>query len=194
MLILLRHGRTPANAAGLLQGRLDQDLDDVGRRQAAAAVDFIRGRFTVDAVVSSPLRRAVQTAELFGLPIELDERWLELSYGEYEGAPHTEVPSEVWDRWRGDPTFTPTGGESLAALAVRVREACDELVARATDRNVVVVSHVSPVKSAVAWALGVDDISFQCHLDQAAVCRIGFRPTGRILHSFNETVAEVFDR
>lgn len=188
VLILVRHGRTPANAAGLLQGRLDQDLDDHGRAQAAAVAAYVQQGVEVDAVVSSPLRRAQQTAEAFGLPIDTDDRWLELAYGDYEGTPHSEVPSEVWQRWRDDPEFTPPGGESLAALDVRVREACADLARRAAHEHIVVVSHVSPMKSAVAWALGVGiDISFNCHLDQAAVCRIAFRGGRPLLQTFNET-------
>ena len=188
MLILVRHGRTPANAAGLLQGRLDQDLDDHGRAQAVAVAAYVQSWCEVDNVVAGPLKRAQQTAGAFGLPVETDDRWLELSYGEYEGTPHTDVPSEVWQRWRDDPHFTPVGGESLAALDVRVRAACIQLVERAAHHNVVVVSHVSPMKSAVAWALGVDvGISFNCHLDHAAVCRIAIRGDRPVLYTFNET-------
>lgn len=188
VLILVRHGRTPANAAGLLQGRLDQDLDDDGRAQAVAVAAYVRSWCEVATVVASPLKRAQQTAAEFGQPVQTDERWLELSYGEYEGTPHTEVPSEVWQRWRADPHFTPIGGESLAALDVRVRSACVDLVDRAMSENIVVVSHVSPMKSAVAWALGVDvGISFNCHLDQAAVCRIAIRDGRPVLQTFNET-------
>jgi len=192
VLILVRHGRTPANAAGLLQGRLDQDLDEMGRLQATAVAAYVERWCDVDAVVSSPLKRAQQTAAAFGLAVETDDRWLELSYGEYEGTPHTDVPSEVWQRWRDDPHFTPTGGESLATLDQRVRSACEDLAERAAGENVVVVSHVSPMKSAVAWALGVGvDISFNCHLDQAAVCRIAFRGDRPILQTFNETAPSV---
>jgi broad specificity phosphatase PhoE len=188
VLILVRHGRTPANAAGLLQGRLDQDLDDVGRVQADAVAAHVLASGRVDAVVSSPLRRALQTAAAFGLPIEIDDRWLELAYGEFEGTPHTDVPAEVWQRWRADAHYTPVGGESLAALDVRVRAACADLLARAEDEHVVVVSHVSPMKSAVAWALGVGvDISFNCHLDHASVCRIAVRNGRPVLQTFNET-------
>jgi alpha-ribazole phosphatase len=188
VLILVRHGRTPANAAGLLQGRLDQDLDDHGELQAEAVARFVNGLCDVDAVVSSPLRRAAQTASAFGHPIELDDRWMELSYGEYEGTPHADVPAEVWRRWRENAHFTPEGGESLVTLDLRVRAACDDLLARASRENVVVASHVSPIKSAVAWALGVDiGISFNCHLDQAAVCRITVRNGRPILQTFNET-------
>ncbi len=188
MLILVRHGRTQANLEGRLQGRLDQDLDAHGERQAVAVAAFVQDRCEVDFVVSSPLKRARQTAAEFGRPVEIDDRWLELSYGEYEGTPHADVPSEIWSRWRDDPDFTPVGGESLATLDVRVRSACEDLLARADAANIVVVSHVSPMKSAVAWALGVGiDISFNCHLDHASVCRIAVRGGRPILQTFNET-------
>jgi alpha-ribazole phosphatase len=188
VLILVRHGRTQANREGRLQGRLDQDLDEYGQLQAAAVAAFVQDRCEVDFVVSSPLKRARQTAAEFGRPVEIDDRWLELSYGEYEGTPHAEVPSEIWSRWREDPDFTPEGGESLATLDVRVRRACEDLLGRADASNIVVVSHVSPMKSAVAWALGVGiDISFNCHLDHASVCRIAIRGGRPILQTFNET-------
>lgn len=171
-----------------MQGRLDQDLDDHGRAQAIAVAAHVQERCQVDQVVSSPLRRAAQTATAFGLPVEIDDRWMELAYGQYEGAPQADVPSEIWSRWRDDPHFAPEGGESLAALDVRVRAACTDLLQRAATSNVVVVSHVSPIKSAVAWALGVDiGISFNCHLDQAAVCRIVIRGDRPVLQTFNET-------
>lgn len=188
MLILVRHGRTAANAAGLLQGRLDQDLDDVGRVQASAIAEFVRARAEVAEVISSPMKRALQTAECFGLPVEVDDRWVEISYGEYEGKSHAEVPSEVWTAWRDDPTLEPEGGESLAALDERVREACEDVAERAAHSDIVVVSHVSPMKSAVAWALGVGiEISWTCHLDHASVCRIRFRDGRPLLLTFNET-------
>ncbi len=188
VLILVRHGRTPANAAGLLQGRLDQDLDDVGRGQADAVARYVRTWSNVDAVITSPLARARQTADAFGVPVEIDDRWLELSYGDYEGSPHSDIPSPVWQEWRDDPNFRPPGGESLLELDARVRSACDDLVERAARMDVVVVSHVSPMKSAVAWALGVGvEISFNCHLDQAAICRIVFRSGRPVLQTFNET-------
>jgi alpha-ribazole phosphatase len=190
MLILVRHGRTAANAAGLLQGRLDQPLDEVGEQQAAAVASHVRdvvgGR--IDQVITSPLLRARQTAEAFDMPSTVDERWLELSYGVYEGVPHADVPSEVWTKWRVDPDFVPEGGEALSALDRRVRDACDSLVEAATARNVVVVSHVSPMKSAVAWSLDVDlRISWRSHLSHASVCRIDIRPHGPVLLTFNET-------
>jgi alpha-ribazole phosphatase len=189
VLILVRHGRTPANAAGLLQGRLDQDLDEVGERQAVAVAKMIG---PVDEVISSPLRRARATAEAFGRPVDIDDRWIELAYGDYEGKPFSGRFGEVWRRWYEDPTYAPPGGgESLIALDQRVREALAELEKAAADRDVVVVSHVSPIKAAVAAVLHANfDFAFRSHLSHAAVCRVEFRQGGAVLHSFNETAPD----
>jgi alpha-ribazole phosphatase len=189
VLILLRHGRTAANKAGLLQGRLDQDLDEFGVEQARRSAEVLLDEFDVDAVIASPLKRAQQTAAAFEMPVDTDERWIELAYGKYEGVPHADVPSEVWQAWSDDFHYVPEGGESLASLDDRVRGACDDIIERATDETIVVVSHVSPMKSAVGWALGTDiGISWRCHLDHASICRIDFRSRRPILHTFNRTI------
>ena len=193
MLILVRHGRTSANAAGLLQGRVDNELDAVGARQAdqiAAALSRVNER--PDRIISSPLLRARQTAqataELTGLEVSIDERWAELDYGEWDGIPITEVRASDWQRWRADTDFAPPEGESLAQLNSRVNAACNDLAAEAADRNVAVFTHVSPIKSAVRWALGAsDEISWHLHVSQAQITRIGFRGTAPRLTSFNET-------
>lgn len=186
MLILLRHGRTAENAAGLLQGRIDNPLDDVGRRQAEQVAASIG---PVDEIISSSLSRAVETAAMFGVPGIIDDRWIEVDYGEYDGRPLTDVPLDVWAAWRTDPGFVPPGGESMHAMDQRVRAAAADALEAARDRTVVVVSHVSPIKAAISWALGGDiSMSWRCHLDQAAVCRIAPDPTGPVVRSFNEVL------
>ncbi len=188
MLILVRHGRTALNATGRLQGRLDEPLDDLGYLQAKAVAERVG---PVDELVASPLIRAQQTADAFGVPYAIDERWIELSYGEYEGVKVGDVPSDAWRRWREDPEFEPVGGESLATLDARVRAACEDIATRAIDRTVAVVSHVSPIKAAVAWALdGGIHISWRTHLSHASICRIDIRRSGPILLTFNETPLE----
>jgi broad specificity phosphatase PhoE len=187
MLILLRHGQTPANVARLLLGRSDPPLTELGRRQAEALAK-VEGVAGARRVVASPLRRAVETAELLGLPVEVDDRWIEIDYGRYEAMPLSEVPGEMWARWRADPSWAPDGGESLTDVGKRVRGACEELAAEATDADVVVVSHVSPIKAAVTWALGVsEEVIWRMFLDVAAVTRISVGPIGASLRSFNET-------
>ncbi|HWC39740.1 MAG TPA: histidine phosphatase family protein [Acidimicrobiales bacterium] len=189
MILLVRHGQTAANAAGLLLGRSDPPLTDLGRRQAVASAKVLGG---VTRVVTSPLRRARETADAFGaaVPVEVDERWTELDYGDFEGRPFNEVPSTTWQRWRSDATFTPPGGESLAVLGRRVRDACEHLAgdARSGGGDVAVISHVSPIKAAVAWALAVEDtVAWRMFLDQASITRVAIGDHGPSLRSYNET-------
>lgn len=188
MLILVRHGRTSLNARSLLQGHIDVPLDDVGRDQARRVAEAVTASCEVARVVSSPLQRAKQTADAFGCPVEVDERFIELNYGEFDGLAMSDVPHDVWRKWRSDENFRPTGGESLNELDARVHGALVELSVEAQDRDVVVVSHVSPIKSAVVWALGGDpSMTWRCSLDRASVTRIGFGANGPSLMSFNET-------
>ena len=185
MLIVVRHGRTAANAAGLLLGRLDVDLDPTGEQQAAALAAAIG---PVDEVVTSPLLRTRRTAAAFDAPIVVDDRWLELDYGDWDGVPNADVSPEAWASWRADPGFAPPGGESLATLATRVHAACDDLAARAARRDIVVVTHVSPIKAALGWTLGVGiEVSWRCFVAPASIMRVAVGPTGSSLRSFNET-------
>ena len=186
VLIVVRHGRTQANATGLLLGRrLDPDLDELGLRQARAVADAIEGAARV---VTSPLQRARQTAAAFGLPVTVDERWIEIDYGALDGTPLAEVPASTWDEWRADLAFVPGGGESLQAMGERVRSACEELRDEASDHDVVVVTHVSPIKAAVAWALGVsDDISWRMFCRPASMTEIATSGPRPSLWSFNVT-------
>jgi broad specificity phosphatase PhoE len=192
MLILVRHGESVANAQGLLLGRTDAELTASGRAQAAAARSLLTA--PVAELRTSPLSRARDTAELLalGLPVTVDERWIEVDYGEFECQPLGDIPAEVWQTWQTDRGFTPAGGESLAAVDKRVEDACTELFAhggagaRRPNGDVVVVSHVTPIKAAVAWALGTVDLYWRLHLRTASVTRIGWNRDAPILHGFNE--------
>ncbi len=184
MLSVVRHGRTEANASGLLLGRHDPELDDLGVAQAAA---LARALGPVDRVVCSPLRRTRATAAALGVPVEVDDRWIELDYGDLDGVPLAEVPAETWAAWRSDVTWTPPGGESLADLGRRVRAACEDLAREASDGHVVVVTHVSPIKAAAAWAMDVGDaVSWRMFVAPASVTRIAVGPRGPSLHGFND--------
>jgi probable phosphoglycerate mutase len=192
MLILVRHGESTGNADGLLLGRIDAPLTERGRAQARALGPWMTD---VTRVLSSPLSRARATAEALatGLPVEIDDRWIEVDYGEYDGTPLGSVPSEVWARWRSDPGFRPPGGESLTEAGSRVRAACEELFATEGEGArgpgaVVVVSHVSPIKAATCWALGLGDQgAWRLYLATGSVTRIGWGADGPVLNRFNET-------
>ena len=188
MLILIRHGETAANVSGLLLGRQDPPLTDLGCQQAHALAAALSG---CDRVIASPLRRARDTAAKVAAAacceVEIDERWVELDYGELDGHHPDDVAEDLWSRWRADTSFVPPGGESLAVLGARVRAACTDLAAEARDRDVVVVSHVSPIKAAVAWALGAgDNLAWRLYVEDASICRIAIGVSGPLLVAFNE--------
>jgi probable phosphoglycerate mutase len=191
VLVLLRHGESTANAAGVLLGRTDAPLTQRGARQAAALAGLLG---PVTRLVSSPLARARDTADALGLgrPVEIDRRWIEVDYGEHEGRPLGDVPAEVWQRWRSDPTFRPEGGETLAEVGQRVASACAQLFAadgsgaRDPAGDVVVVSHVSPIKAAVGWAVGAGDgAAWRLYLSTGSLTRIGWGSAGPLLHTYN---------
>ena len=191
MLILVRHGQTAVNAEGRLQGRIDAALTSTGEAQAAACAEAIAAGAPPVKIVSSPLLRARQTAAAIaaatGGDVEIDERWIELDYGDWDGAVLRTMPQDEWERWRGDITFAPPGGESLLTLTERVQQACSDLALLAAEGDVVVVSHVSPIKAAVAWAVGVGpETSWRMFLGVAAICRIAIGPRGPSLHAYND--------
>lgn len=191
-IIIVRHGRTEFNATGRLQGRTDNPLDEVGLAQAEAVAAYLQPELLPDALfVCSPLLRARQTAtaivDRVGSSFVIDDRWIELDYGSYEGLRQAEVPANVWREWRADSDFAASQGESLNQVQERVAQACDDLAQRLNGRTAVVVSHVSPIKSAVAWALGVDvSVGWKTQLVTASITRISVSANGAALTSFNE--------
>jgi len=98
----------------------------------------------------------------------------------------------MWAQWRADASFSPPGGESLEALAIRVDAACGALAPVAATSTVVVVTHVSPIKAAIAWALDVPvEISWRMYVEDASVSRIDFEPQGPVVRWFNRSPAQV---
>ena len=193
MLVLVRHGESTLNAEGRLVGRLDPSLTAQGEAQAAAA-----GRLLAPTIElrHSPLTRTTQTAGLLGLDLDpiVEDRAIELDYGSLDGERLADVDPELWQRWLTDPTVAPEGGESLADLGRRVEGLLEELFAvkgegaRSRDGDVVVVSHVSPIKAAVAWALGADElVAWRLRLSTGSVTRVDMGPHGPQVVSFNET-------
>jgi probable phosphoglycerate mutase len=192
VIALVRHGETEPNRTGVLLGRADPSLTPLGREQAKAVAQSLAGTVAPVAVVSSPLRRAVETAaaiaECWSADVEQDDRLIEIDYGEWDQRGFADVPTDELRRWRADPAYAPPGGESLTTLQARVSPCVAELLERAGDGLIIAVSHVSPIKAAVAWALGVGpEIAWRMRLDVASVTRIGRGPDGgATVHSFNE--------
>ncbi len=194
MIVFVRHGQTGPNVDGRLLGRSDPPLTDVGRAQAERLAARLAAEQPV-AVLTSPLRRAVTTAQIIaeaaGASVTIEDRLVELDYGDWDGRRVDELPAGSFDTWRDDVGFRPPGGESLGDVRARVVSLGTELFASGgpADRGVVVaVSHVSPIKAAVTWALQTtDDLAWRMHLSVASITRIGSRDGVPYLLSFNDT-------
>lgn len=153
-LVMLRHGQTVFNADSRMQGQLDTELSDLGRAQAAAVAEVLAKRQPL-AIVSSDLRRALDTAvvlgERSGLPVQVDTRLRETHLGDWQGMTHVEVDTAAPGArlaWREDARWAPHGGESRVDVAARGIPLVAELVAAqeewgadASDRPVVLVAH-----------------------------------------------------
>jgi probable phosphoglycerate mutase len=147
-LIVLRHGRTAWNAGGRIQGQLDVPLDAHGRWQAARLAAALAGE-PIDAVYSSDLQRAVETAvplaDAAGLALSVDTGLRERGFGRFEGLTHAEV-AERWpdeaERWRSrEPAHEPGGGESLLAFQARALAAAARIAAGHRGQAVALVAH-----------------------------------------------------
>jgi probable phosphoglycerate mutase len=199
--VLLRHGQTKVSVEKRFSGRVDAELTDTGRAQAAAAAARLRGQ-VFDAVITSPLARARQTAEaaLPGLlpaagrdevAVVVDDELRETDFGVWEGLTFAEArerhPDEL-TAWLADPAVAPPGGESLAATIDRVRVALDKHRADHPGGRLLVVTHMGPIKSAVAVAIGAGPaVFYRLHLDLASLTTIAWYADGpAVLHSFND--------
>ena len=119
--------------------------------------DAIRDRWEIDRVLTTSRRRARETVERAGfgdLPVDVDDRWTEIDFGDHDNRRISEVMRELGAAWASDVDYTPPNGESIAAMHARVGQALDDLASAAGDESILVVTHATPIKSAVAWVLG----------------------------------------
>ncbi|WP_031188004.1 MULTISPECIES: bifunctional RNase H/acid phosphatase [Streptomyces] len=197
-LVLLRHGETALTPQKRFSGSggCDPELSPAGQRQAEAVAAALAARGTVQAVVSSPLKRCRQTAETvaarLGLDVRVDEGLRETDFGAWEGLTFAEVqeryPQDL-AAWLGSAKAAPTGGESFAAVARRVAVSRDKLLARYAGRTVLLVTHVTPVKTLVRLALGAPPESlFRMELSAASLSAVAYYGDGNAsVRLVNET-------
>jgi ribonuclease H / adenosylcobalamin/alpha-ribazole phosphatase len=193
--LLLRHGQTTMSVQKRYAGTSDVPLTETGIRQAAAAAKRLASA-GLGVIVSSPLLRAVRTAEevaaATGVPVLTDEGFRETDFGAWEGLTFTEVrerwPAEMTS-WLADPAVAPPGGESFTEVSTRVTAALHRVLISQERQNVLIVSHVTPIKTLVATALLAPPAAlYRMHLDVAALCEIDWYPDGpAVLRSFNDT-------
>lgn len=160
MIILIRHGQSTTNALGLLVGRSNPSLTDAGREQARRLIPHL---LDVKEVWTSPLDRAQQTARLCVPTIEpvIKESFIEVDYGSLDGQTLASITDDQWHEFEGRHDRPLLDGESLNEVDARVSAELDALLAdpgsllHRIDEHLAIVSHVSPIKSAATWALGV---------------------------------------
>ena len=164
--IVLRHGQTGHNAAGIWQGQLDSDLSDLGREQAQAAGKALAA-FGPAFVVGSDLTRAAHTgqevASAAGVELTLDPRWREINVGRWEGLTAEEVltqyPEERERHFRGEDFRRGVDGESLSDVTARVRAALDDLLGRLGAGETAVVATHGVTGRVIAAALVEIDVA-----------------------------------
>jgi len=194
-MLLLRHGQTPLSVEKRFSGVGDRPLTEIGLAQAGAAARRLRGCSAV-AVVASPLRRAVQTADLvaaeIGVAVTVDEGLRETDFGDWEGYTFAEVQHRWPDQlsaWLASPDVAPPAGESFVDTARRVRQARDRVLAAYGGHTVVVVSHVTPIKTLVRLALEAPSGTlYRMHLDLVSISEIDWYADGpAVVRRVNDT-------
>jgi probable phosphoglycerate mutase len=187
--LLLRHGQTALSVERRYSGHGDHPLTETGVRQAKAAARRLSTMDIVDSatpIVSSPLGRAVQTAqavaEATGGSVVTHPGLIETDFGSWEGLTFAEAAArdpEIHRAWVSDSSKPAPGGESFDAVHHRVRRVRDELIATHGAATIIVVSHVTPIKSLLRMGLDAGpSLLFRLHLDLAALSIVEFYPDG----------------
>ena len=194
--VLLRHGDTELSPEHRFSGLRDHPLSASGTRQAKAAACRLAEGVPIDAVVSSPLQRAVATAAIaageLGRTVVIDDDLRETDFGDWDGFTLAEI-QERWPEaaaaWRRDPEQAPPGGESFADTARRVNAACDRLLRNHGGQNVLVVSHITPIKILLCRALGAPlGTLYRLYLGSACINEIQWHGRGfAAVHRVNDT-------
>lgn len=188
----IRHGQTDANALGIKQGTINDDrthLTALGQQQAAALHDHFALDFA-DALYVSPLDRTRETAAILNqdanLPVQLDARLLEISYGSWDGRMNAELLAthpEVFDPTLLDvlPSYVDvaTDGETFAAVQERVRDFMTDIARQQPDGQIVCVTHGFTVKAAALVALKPSDPMTLPEPDNTSVTKITLDAAGR---------------
>jgi probable phosphomutase (TIGR03848 family) len=203
--LLIRHGRTSANTAGILAGRSSGvELDETGVKQVAEAGRRIAG-VPLRAIVTSPLRRCRQTAQALSaartepLPVTIEQGLVECGYGEWTGKHLRELSKEkLWGTVQQQPSAVRfPGGESMPEMSARAVGAIRSWDARLTaehgpDAVWAAVSHGDPIKAILADALGMHLDSFQRILvDPASISVIRYTPSRTFVITLNSTSVDL---
>jgi broad specificity phosphatase PhoE len=195
-IILIRHGQTEWNRQDLIRGQVDVPLDDTGLAQAAATAARIAAEWKPAALYSSPLRRAVQTAELIadrlGLEVRTVSGFNDMNFGQWQGLSYSEVRQrwpEVSQAWLTAPqTVTFPNGESLARVRQRGVSALQQVIEQHPNQDAVIVGHTVLNRVLLCAVLGLDDSHhWRIGQDTCAVNTIEWREGVFFVGSINDT-------
>ncbi|MFE6662433.1 bifunctional RNase H/acid phosphatase [Streptomyces sp. NPDC057697] len=187
--VLLRHGETALTPEKRFSGSGGSDpaLSPTGRHQAERIARSLAERGTIEEIVSSPLRRCRETAAAvaarLGLEVRIEDGLRETDFGAWEGLTFAEVRERYGpdlEAWLASAKAAPTGGgESFAEVARRVAATRDRLTARHAGRTVLLVTHVTPIKTLVRLALGAPpEAMFRMELSAASVSAVAYYADG----------------
>ena len=161
---LVRHGETAENIQMRYLGTRDEPLTEKGLLQARQTAGAL-SQLAIQAVVSSPMRRARDTAieiqQACGVELRLEARLAEGSFGRWEGLTRDDVlklgsqDAEMLRRWESDSSIAPPGGESIRQIQQRVTGLIEDLAVEFPGCSIVLVSHVGPIKALIAAALAI---------------------------------------
>ncbi|WP_243837861.1 bifunctional RNase H/acid phosphatase [Cumulibacter soli] len=192
-LILLRHGETEQSLQRRFSGSSDLPLTDKGEAQAGAVAQRIAGTPPIAAIYASPLQRARQTAEavssVIGVPVTIEAQLREIDFGDWEGLTFAEaqrIGGAEFDRWREHTDVAPPGGESQAKCLERVAAFRNELLERHKYERILIVTHVTPIKSLLGEALGGLKIASRINLDLCSLSRIDYHRGRTVVKLVNE--------
>jgi len=196
LVLFVRHGRTPTTGAVLPGRAKGLRLADDGRAQAEGAGERLAALARVDAVYSSPLERARETAAAIGrrlgLPVATDRGLLECDFGEWTGGQLKVLARRPeWAVVQRHPSgFRFPGGESFAEMQARIVTAARRLAAAHPGGTVVAVSHADPIKAAVADAAGTHlDLFQRLVISPCSITAIAYAPTGPMVLTVNSVGA-----
>lgn len=194
-LLLLRHGRSTANTAGVLAGRTEGvGLDEVGLAQARTVAERL-SELTFSTLVTSPMRRCRQTLEPLaratGLDPVVDDSFAEVDYGSWTGHPLADLAKQdLWRTVQAHPSAAVfPDGESLAGMSMRAVTGVRALLAAAgADDTLLVCSHGDVIKAILADALGLHLDGFQrIVVAPASVSVVRYTPLRPFVEKVNDT-------
>ncbi|MEN6319397.1 MAG: histidine phosphatase family protein [Syntrophaceae bacterium] len=195
-IILVRHGQTEWNRVERFRGHADVPLNEAGLEQAETTGRRIAAEWRPEAIYSSPLSRAVRTAEIiaghYGLSVQIHPELIDIDYGQWQGLTPDEV-REQWpetiDDWYNKPVSAHIpGGETLEQLRSRALETIDELVKRHDGQTIVVVGHTVINRIILLGVLGLrNDRFWRLHQDTCAINSFEAEGGDFTLVSLNDT-------